>query len=108
MQSDREARIKERAYRIWVEEGRTHGRQDEHWHRAEREIADEEATADKAADTAKTIRRPAASRATAATKPARPRAKSPEAAEKPQATPRPAGTAATSRSPRRRAPTAAT
>ena len=42
MQSDRQERISERAYHIWVAEGRIHGRHEEHWHRAEREIAEEE------------------------------------------------------------------
>jgi hypothetical protein len=30
--------IANRAYQIWVEEGRPHGRDRDHWHRAEREI----------------------------------------------------------------------
>ena len=42
MRSDREERIKERAYTIWLAEGRVHGRHQDHWHRAEREIAAEE------------------------------------------------------------------
>jgi hypothetical protein len=42
MQSDRHERISERAYQIWVAEGRPHGRHDEHWQRAEHEIAEEE------------------------------------------------------------------
>ena len=42
MRSDREERIKERAYAIWLAEGRVHGRHQDHWHRAEREIAAEE------------------------------------------------------------------
>jgi len=42
MQSDRQERISERAYQIWVAQGRIHGRHDEHWQRAEREIAEEE------------------------------------------------------------------
>src|SRR6202035_3590539 len=42
MRSDREERIKERAYAIWLAEGRVHGHHQEHWHRAEREIAAEE------------------------------------------------------------------
>ena len=42
MQSDRHERISERAYQMWVAEGRGHGRHDEHWHRAERAIAEEE------------------------------------------------------------------
>jgi hypothetical protein len=42
MRSDREERIKERAYAIWLAEGRVHGHHQEHWHRAELEIAAEE------------------------------------------------------------------
>ncbi len=42
MTTDRNARIEERAYHIWLEEGRPHGRHDEHWHRAERELIEEE------------------------------------------------------------------
>lgn len=38
MSEDREQRIRERAHRIWEEEGRPEGREDEHWRRAEREI----------------------------------------------------------------------
>ena len=57
MQSDRQERISERAYQIWIAEGCVHGRHDEHWHRAENEIAEEElslaaAMADRAADVA--------------------------------------------------------
>ncbi len=33
-----EDRIRERAHRIWEEEGRPHGRHEEHWQRARREI----------------------------------------------------------------------
>ena len=62
MQADRHARISERAYQIWVAEGRVHGRHGEHWRRAEREIAAEElraaaALANRAAGAAKTARR---------------------------------------------------
>jgi len=42
MQSDRQQRISERAHQIWVAEGRVHGKDHEHWQRAEREIAAEE------------------------------------------------------------------
>ena len=42
MRSDREERIKERAYTIWLAEGRVHGKHQDHWHQAEREIAAEE------------------------------------------------------------------
>jgi hypothetical protein len=37
MQRDHE-KIQERAYEIWDREGRQHGRADEHWSQAEREI----------------------------------------------------------------------
>jgi hypothetical protein len=63
MRSDREERIKERAYAIWLAEGRAHGRHQEHWHRAEREIAAEETTG-KAAGGG-TARRPSRARAAA-------------------------------------------
>jgi DUF2934 family protein len=42
MTADRNARIQERAYHLWLEEGQPHGRHDEHWHRAERELIEEE------------------------------------------------------------------
>jgi Protein of unknown function (DUF2934) len=38
-------RVEERAYAIWNAQGRPHGRHEEHWHLAEREIAAEEAAA---------------------------------------------------------------
>ena len=56
MQSDREARIRERAYQIWVEEGRVHGKQVEHWRRAEHELAQEEEGTAKPASPARTSR----------------------------------------------------
>ncbi|MBX6370492.1 MAG: DUF2934 domain-containing protein [Rhodospirillales bacterium] len=42
MSKTREERVRERAYEIWEQEGRTHGRDAEHWRRAEAEIAAEE------------------------------------------------------------------
>jgi hypothetical protein len=36
-------RIRERAYQIWEREGREHGRDQDHWQRAERELAEEKA-----------------------------------------------------------------
>ncbi len=38
----RTRRIEERAYAIWESEGRPHGRDREHWHKAEAQIAEEE------------------------------------------------------------------
>jgi hypothetical protein len=70
MQSDRQERISERAYQIWVAEGHVHGRHEEHWHRAEREIAEEElrlaaAMDDRAASTARKGARPAGAKTAA-------------------------------------------
>ena len=48
-QSDRDARIRDRAYQIWLREGRRHGQDEAHWHQAEREIDAEEATGAEAA-----------------------------------------------------------
>jgi len=80
MQSDRQERISQRAYQIWVAEGRVHGRHEEHWRRAEHEIAEEElrlaaAMADRAAGTARTSAKPEG--ATAAGKPRAPSASAP-------------------------------
>ena len=64
MRSDREERIKERAYAIWLAEGRVHGRHQDHWHRAEREIAAEEGGG-RAAGGGGTARRPSRARTAA-------------------------------------------
>ncbi len=45
MDSDKEARIRQRAYEIWQREGRPHGRDAEHWQQAEAEIMAEAAVA---------------------------------------------------------------
>lgn len=39
---DREQRIRDRAYAIWVEEGRPDGRDQQHWHDAESAIDEED------------------------------------------------------------------
>ena len=41
-QDNLERRIKERAYRIWLEEGQPKGRHREHWQQAKVEIVKEE------------------------------------------------------------------
>jgi hypothetical protein len=41
-----EQRIRERAHQIWEREGRPEGKSDEHWQRAQAEIAAEESEAD--------------------------------------------------------------
>ena len=40
---DRESKIRERAYRIWQQEGSAEGRSHDHWHQAEKEVDAEEA-----------------------------------------------------------------
>ena len=42
MQQHREAAISVRAHELWVESGHAHGQHDQHWHQAEREIAETE------------------------------------------------------------------
>ncbi len=39
---DHTAKVRRRAYAIWLDEGMAHGRDEEHWRQAEREIAAEE------------------------------------------------------------------
>ena len=41
MTEDREQRIRERAHALWEQEGRPHGRQEEHWRQASQEVGDE-------------------------------------------------------------------
>jgi hypothetical protein len=43
--SDREEKIRERAYAIWLDQGSIEGRDQVHWLQAEKEIAEEEAAA---------------------------------------------------------------
>jgi len=45
MSDDREGQIRERAYRLWQEEGEPHGKHDEHWHRAQQEFPGEQPAA---------------------------------------------------------------
>jgi Protein of unknown function (DUF2934) len=39
---DRDQRIRERAYKIWLEEGQPYGHSKEHWVQAEKQLAEEE------------------------------------------------------------------
>ncbi|HEX6011558.1 MAG TPA: DUF2934 domain-containing protein [Geminicoccaceae bacterium] len=43
MPEDREQKIKDRAHRLWEDEGRPEGRELEHWREAERQVLAEEA-----------------------------------------------------------------
>ncbi|WP_406858010.1 DUF2934 domain-containing protein [Alsobacter sp. KACC 23698] len=38
MDNDLEVRIRERAYELWTQEGRPHGRERDHWDQARREL----------------------------------------------------------------------
>jgi hypothetical protein len=42
MNSEKQRLAEERAYALWEAEGRLHGKHEEHWHRAAREIEAEE------------------------------------------------------------------
>jgi hypothetical protein len=42
MESETERRVRERAYEIWLREGKPHGRHAQHWEAAQAEIAAEE------------------------------------------------------------------
>ena len=41
MSEDREHRIREHAYRLWEQQGRPHGRHEDHWLQASQEVGDE-------------------------------------------------------------------
>ncbi len=41
MADDRGELIRQRAYRLWEQQGRPHGRHEEHWHQAIQEVGDE-------------------------------------------------------------------
>lgn len=74
MDSDRERRIRERAYALWEAEGRPHGRDREHWHQAAEEIAAEEASSGKRpGQDAGPVAPAASSGGTLRSRPARPR-----------------------------------
>lgn len=39
METERDERIRKRAHEIWEQEGQPHGKEQEHWERAERELS---------------------------------------------------------------------
>ena len=43
MQNQRNEKVRERAYQIWEREGRQDGRAEEHWSKAEQELAESQA-----------------------------------------------------------------
>src|SRR3954451_16278899 len=89
MRSDREERIKQGAFALWQSEGHRHGRHEDHWHRAEREITAEEAGPGGAPRRASRPRKAASEKSAAAT-PARSRgANSETRGEKPAAPKKP-------------------
>ena len=89
MRSNREERIKQRAYELWQTEGHGHGRHEDHWHRAEREITAEEAGPDGAPPRTSRPRKAVPEKSAAAT-PARSRSASSETrGEKPKAPKKP-------------------
>ncbi len=62
MSFDREARIRERAHAIWLEEAQPDGRHEDHWYRAAQEFAQEEPAPD---PPRRLVRRPAPRKAAA-------------------------------------------
>jgi hypothetical protein len=42
MNSEKQRRIEQRAYELWEAEGQLHGKDEEHWHRAARDVEAEE------------------------------------------------------------------
>jgi hypothetical protein len=84
MSVDVEQRIRDRAYAIWLEEGRPHGRDADHWFKAERAIlAEAAAVADVAPVVAvvKAPRKTTNAKPRAAVKTAEPEAVTPEPAK---------------------------
>lgn len=71
MTDDRHDRVSRRAYELWQEEGGEHGRHEDHWHRASRELEETAAAPD---GTTLTVPAPAVPDAPEAAKPARKRA----------------------------------
>lgn len=73
-----EHRVRERAYRIWLDEGMPEGRADLHWSMASELVATEEheepSTADEAAPAEAAARRPATAKAAESGKPVAKRA----------------------------------
>lgn len=50
--SERDERIRQRAYAIWEREGRPEGLKDRHWHQAAEEVASEEKAGSQGAEEA--------------------------------------------------------
>jgi hypothetical protein len=106
MTIDLEQKIRERAYQIWEREGRAHGRHEEHWHAARRELA---ATPDASAIAVPARKaEPARSKAEAAKTKAEPAKSKADGAKKSrkQATPVPPQPEPVAAAPRRRRPPA--
>ena len=55
---DKETRIRERAYRIWQEEGEPAGKAEEHWDKARRQVEDEDGAGAPADQKKPAVRRP--------------------------------------------------
>ncbi|HVC51475.1 MAG TPA: DUF2934 domain-containing protein [Stellaceae bacterium] len=89
MSTEWEVRVRARAYAIWEAEGQPHGRHEDHWHRAAREITGE--------DAASAPRPRRATSAKAAPQPSSPQAKKPSPA-------RPAAAAPSKAAPSKAAP----
>ncbi len=87
MSDDRNDRIRQRAYRIWQEEGEPHGRDQAHWDQAAREIEESISVTGEPEDTGVGESGPAASDASGPL--AVPAVGSPAATDPAEATPKP-------------------
>lgn len=84
--SDKEHKIRARAYELWEREGRGHGSHERHWSEAARQIEAEEAgAAAKPAARKSAAKKPAAAKAAAATAADKPAAAKPARAKAPKA-----------------------
>jgi hypothetical protein len=109
MSTERKTQVERDAYKIWEQEGRPHGRDKEHWHRAERDVkapegapgasavaatTDAGVTAKRKAPVPKDTKpaKPAGAKAAAATKPAKTPAKTAKPAKAPAKAAKPAKT----------------
>ena len=83
--SDKEHKIRARAYELWEREGRGHGSHDRHWLEATRQVEAEEAASVRPAAVKSAAGKPASAKAAAPADAAKPAAAKPRKARAPKA-----------------------
>ena len=83
--SDKEHKIRARAYELWEREGRGHGSHDRHWSEATRQVEAEEADSARPAAVKSAVGKPASAKAAAPADAAKPAAAKPRKARAPKA-----------------------